>query len=407
MALHNKNELKLIKGGISTHFGDSKKEFIEAFVTDTRLMGVVVMCLEWAVERSSSPWAQGERFRQYFYVDFEENGVESYVGISFNDPTELWFLETSLIGGLGGKKIPLSLKESKFLLQSYFDRSRKLNNPDPGFTYEYSFLLEKEPLMSVSEKQKVFSKQCAPVKSPYLAINYFLMRSFACDYEASSALSTSLELWKKVALSTPSTFNKNIIDEDPAGEPNTYMCHSIIENRDYYYMVITEIVLEENDDKEFKVSGINKISQTRLSDIEISMQLDRPEYISMFPILLKDGFFDALNTTFPEISPTAHFNGTMLMQYNSHNNHVDSPSYYLGNDISKIFFITEDNEFLIISHSKDTITDIDSRLSEYGIRYHLGDSEDYVFTQSVFMDFLESNMSSFAEFIQEFFPDER
>ena len=64
----NKNDFTVIKGGISNHFGEAEKQFINAFVTNTRLMGVVVICFDWKIDPASCPWASGDKFRQYFYT---------------------------------------------------------------------------------------------------------------------------------------------------------------------------------------------------------------------------------------------------------------------------------------------------------------------------------------------------
>lgn len=400
----NKNDFTVIKGGISNHFGEAEKQFINTFVTNTRLMGVVVICFDWKIDPASCPWASGDKFRQYFYMDFEESGMESYVGLSYADISELWFLDAKLIGGLGGRKFDLTLNEAKFLLQHYFEHSRKLNVPDPELSSEYSFLLDKPHDLSSEEIKRVLSLQCSDIPTPFFAINYFLMRSFGCDGDGADMTSTTPGLWKKIALPSTSTFNKNIIEIDTSAD-NTYICQSVIENSNNYYIIVS-VIETTHTDASHKVSSVRKISQMRLSDAETAMQLNRPEYISVFPIELKDGFFDGLLAAFPDISPTAHFNGTMLMQYNETNNHAGSNPYFLGDDIAEIFFITDDNEFLIISHSKETVLKIEEELYSYDLRYNLGEPEGYVFNQSVFMDFLESGISGFGEFMAEYCPDD-
>lgn len=98
-----KHSFKLIKGGVSDESKASVENriFVSAYVTDTRLMGVVALSIHWKI-----PSPEGlEDFYQFFYFDAEEYGLDTYQSLRGDDSLALDSIEQGLIGGLGGKKI--------------------------------------------------------------------------------------------------------------------------------------------------------------------------------------------------------------------------------------------------------------------------------------------------------------
>ena len=62
-----KSEFKVLQGGLSSDTSQLKKTFISAYVTDTRLMGVLAVYARWAV---GDDLAMPE-LHQFFYIDCE------------------------------------------------------------------------------------------------------------------------------------------------------------------------------------------------------------------------------------------------------------------------------------------------------------------------------------------------
>ena len=68
------NVFKVIKGGIKFGTDNVTRRFISGHVTNTRLMGVIGMDLQW--EFSSDKFSG--LLNQIFYLDAEEYGLEAY-----------------------------------------------------------------------------------------------------------------------------------------------------------------------------------------------------------------------------------------------------------------------------------------------------------------------------------------
>ena len=75
-------QLKLLKGGVLPR-EKCPRTFLSAFVSNTRLMGVIGVYVHWNVLKC----AETEDLQQFFYLDHEESGLESYVSI-FSDDKE-------------------------------------------------------------------------------------------------------------------------------------------------------------------------------------------------------------------------------------------------------------------------------------------------------------------------------
>ena len=94
------NRFTVIKGGIDLPPSIDKRDFVNAYATDTRLMGVLGLSIHWEIEKSGIT----DDFYQFFYLDAEEYAIENYISVYGNSPKEIHKVENTLIGGLGGKK---------------------------------------------------------------------------------------------------------------------------------------------------------------------------------------------------------------------------------------------------------------------------------------------------------------
>lgn len=179
-----RGDFKVIVGGKEQAAAKQNRRFLSAFVTNTRLMGVVGLSASWETETED-----GGRtlLHQFFYYDAEEYGLESYQSVWGNNPDELLAAEQSLIGGLGGEKIMLTEAETAGLIRHFARHNRRLSLPLPEPRSEYAFLLA--PGASPSP-EALLAKMCCPIRSDYQAANYFLMRCFAKDFEGAAFLTS-------------------------------------------------------------------------------------------------------------------------------------------------------------------------------------------------------------------------
>ena len=67
-------ELTVIEGGLSVPVSKREKYFVSAYVTDTRLMGVLSIYARWRLSGSSDTEAD---LHQFFYIDCEELGLRN------------------------------------------------------------------------------------------------------------------------------------------------------------------------------------------------------------------------------------------------------------------------------------------------------------------------------------------
>ena len=150
-----KSEFKVLQGGLSSDTSQLKKTFISAYVTDTRLMGVLAVYAHWAV---GDDLAMPE-LHQFFYIDCEEAGLETYRSFRGDFGPEAAMAEQSLVGGLGASRIPLSEREFKGLLTHWMNFNRKRELPLPDGFPQYSFVFNNRP-PGAKELASLMSKIC-------------------------------------------------------------------------------------------------------------------------------------------------------------------------------------------------------------------------------------------------------
>ena len=184
--LSERMTLRLLGGGLSETADSSRKEFQSAYVTDTRLMGVLGMRICWHLPDNTHYKYQ----YQFFYFDAEEYGFDRYEsGLSpiccrdyHQDPSVVREYASSMFGGLGARKREIDEKQAIYILQRYAAFNRAHGIPMPSPSEEYAGLLDKECSLSGEEKRRLWEIVCVKVRSPYEAANYFLMRSFGKDF---------------------------------------------------------------------------------------------------------------------------------------------------------------------------------------------------------------------------------
>ena len=183
-----RSNFRLISGGLAEKAGDSRKEFISAFLTDTRLMGVVGMYVHWKLPDNSHL----TDLHQFFYFDAEETGFDSYRSVLGDgggaELEEIQDIENYLMGGLGGTNVSISEKEARYMLQSYVDLNMRSNLPLPEGSDECGFMLSPRIRLTDTEEYVLMCKQCPSIDSPNQIINYFLMRCFGRDFGAAKFL---------------------------------------------------------------------------------------------------------------------------------------------------------------------------------------------------------------------------
>ena len=90
----SKNNFKVLKGGLLDSAVSSRKLFVSAYVTNTRLMGVLGMYIHFKLPDNQAL----EDLHQFFYFDAEDYGFESYYSVLGSDSEKILELENSVPG---------------------------------------------------------------------------------------------------------------------------------------------------------------------------------------------------------------------------------------------------------------------------------------------------------------------
>ncbi|WP_027400050.1 hypothetical protein [Anaerovorax odorimutans] len=384
---------KIIKGGISATIQNKKKTFISAFVTDTRLMGVVVLYIHWELDDDN----YSSNFHQFFYFDAEEYGLESYKSHIGDDPGALSIIEQALLGGLGGQKVEITEKESYFLVSHFTETNKRLSLNLPEGKVEYEFLLDKKETENMSRKEKMtaLSKMCTPIISDYQLINYFLMRSFAKDKDGFTSLIEENSKISDISQLIPATLCKNTIDEFIDEKGLSYICESLIEFEKKYMLVITEFITSN-----YKIVSVNKKSSFYISSAEAAMMLNRAEFITVYEILNDVDEFEMQFNAFSTASlQTIHENGKLSLQFKKNNNHVNKKIFRLNDDIHGLYYITNLGQFLIAAYSLPAIQELERELKNNTLDQFLIPSAKYEFKEPILYEFIQSDFDDFIDFL--------
>jgi hypothetical protein len=392
----NEPGLRVIRGGL--HPAVHKRRFSSAFATNTRLTGVFVLYIHWTLEESGAD----ADFHQFFYIDTEKFGLETYRGIEGNNADLLYETEQTMLGGLGGSKTDITESEAAFIVRKYSDMAKTNGTGLPAGKEEFAFILEKEAALTPIEEDILFRKLCAPLESNEHAINCFLIRYFAKDAEAVKRLSTRPVPMSAAPNKQSETLCKNTIEPyiNPSGV--SYLCESLIENKHRYQLVLSEIYMNARRVSFFAVRSCFFISAS-----EAAMMLGRPEYITIYEVLIEPNDLRKLIArAYPGAMQKKREGGCLYLQFKNNNDHLKESVYRLNDDIRGLFFVTDQGQFIVVAYSLTAINRIEKELqSAAGMGISL--SERYEFKESVFYEFMQSDFldfSDFVEYLNEFEP---
>lgn len=366
-----------------------RRIFKSAYITDSRLMGVVCLYICWDSD------FQNDRdiMHQFFYYDFEEYGFDTYKSLFGKNPEDLKRTEQTLIGGLGGKKIPISEKEACFLIKSYIANNESRGLPVPAPSSETDFICSGVGSLTDEEYASLFRKMCVAVDSDFELINYFLMRVFAKDMEGAEFLSCPglpLSLYDELAVAA---FCKNIITV----KEDSFVCESLLEAKGIYYIAISSLKLSD-----LKVSEFERVSFFKITHTEAAMMLTRPEYISVYELYTDDETF--IRESFSDVMdfaiPSRQEDGTLYIVFNRNNDHVGDSVFMLNSDVFAIVYISDLGELILASYKRPNISTVElllncSPLAEY--TYSTGKFE---FKEQILYEFIHSGLDYFEDFLE-------
>ena len=391
----NKSDLKVLRGGLLDTAITSRKDFVSAYVTNTRLMGVIGMHIHFKLPDNEVL----NDLHQFFYFDAEEYGFETYRSVLGNDANKIKEIEGSLIGGLGGEKISLNLEEAKALLHEYVLMNVTRNLPLPEGLPEYRFLLEKDALLSDPERYILRGKQCVKLESENELVNYFLMRCFGRDFTGAEYLAApnlTLDLFPEFKAAT---FLKNNIKRDP--DDDTLVSESLVEFDGKYHMTVTSIRVDH-----MKVHSYERISAFQISSAEAALLLARPEYITLYDVVEDLSGFDRQATDLTANAMiTKYDSGTMFMMFHPNNKHVDKQEYRLNEDVLGLYFLSDSGQLICAAYTIDDVLKLEWDLVRSPYRKRLAPVEKYQFQEAILYEFIQSGFPFFEEFVAAVTPE--
>lgn len=396
----DRNRFTVLRGGLADSIASEKKEFVSAFVTDTRLMGVLGMYIHFSLPENPDI----SELHQFFYFDAEEYGFESYKSVLGDYPDKVAETENMVIGGLGGQKIEITLREAKALLAEYTAFNKLHHIPLPQKADEYGFLLKDAPLLSGPEKYILAQKTCVKLNSHYELINYFLMRVFGRDYTAADYLTDGKISTALFADLPAGTFLHNTIDRDE--KDCVYRCESLVESGDRYYITVCEITACQ-----MQITGCREISLMPITSVEASMLLARSEFVTLYEASSPEVFPLGLKAALKEHATVVrHDGGELYMIFQPTNLHVNKRQYRLNEDVAGLCFFADNGQILCAAYSLGDIIILERRLEAAAADYKSDTRQKtklpvtatarYEFQEPVIYEFIQSGFDNFHDFVE-------
>ena len=417
MEITNQSPFQLLAGGLSETASDSSKEFIDAYITDTRLMGVTCLRVHWLLPENTLR----THFYQFFYFDAEESGLENYESFLSESEYEIHDLleetEARLMGGLGGKKNSLTERETRFLVQFYADFNLNRSLLLPENSKEFDFLLMPRVDVSDVEYYVLMCKQCPLINSPYQVINYFLMRCVGRDFSAAKLLVKNYVRTDLFSEFPAASLLRNVIDEDKDAQSGSntdyyatdedkdfgtfqtrkaYLCESLIEFGGKYFFLMTRLTLDH-----LKVVKYERLSCFGVSIWEASLMLSAPEYVSVYDIEV-EGLEITRHTAslLGNAMVNEHDSGRLFMIFYPNNDHVKKRKYRLSDDVFGMCFVSEGGQLILASNMRQNISSLERDFRGSAIFPVLMPAAKYEFNHAVFKNFIHSGFEKFEDFVE-------
>ena len=404
----------VIRGGLAPAASARKYKFVSGTSTNTRLMGVLGIELNWTFTGED----EEGMLRQVFYLDCESHIVDTYTECVGEDSAEITKNRTRLHAALGGRIVPIEEKEARFLVQSYSYGEGSDHIKTEG-QHGYAFILHPVQTLSSVEYQILAARLCCDLPSPYYAVNYYLMRCASLDRRGAAYLlgdfsfadpdrigpkdqpeNTDADIF---GVKEPITLCQNKITtaRDDSGDV-VYLCESLTEREDGYTLSTAEMrICDTVSETPYIVKHAELTSEFHITDVESAMMMKRPEFVTVCDILDPgENFEEELGKLTAAFTETRYDNGRLFIDFKSNNDHVGNQLYRINDDIRAVFFLTDNYQLIIMSYSVR-----DAQYAEYRailtlLQFDICVTMKYEFVEPVLYEFVNSDFEDFSEFLQ-------
>jgi hypothetical protein len=397
-----KSDLKVIRGGALGRPLPEQK-FIDAYVTNTRLMGVLVVYIRWRLSGTLAEEKKSHSLHQFFYIEATEAGLESYQGIYGDDEEELREAEQMMLGGLGAEKKMLSLNEAAWLIRHFAEMNKKFGVPLPDEAHEYAFVLERETTIDRSREERLFRTVCGDVKNKNQLVNYYLMRYFAQDFYPVDMLSSASVPHDLMGGCESATLCRNEIRGGLNDEKEeVFICESVIEEDKGHRIVVSELKLSGGPENGWQVASMEIHSCFAISPAEAAMKLSRPEFVTVYEIAgLVDNVLDELDQKYVGALQNLTEGGKLYVRFMEDNRHVTSSLYRLNDDVKEILYVTVEDQLIIGAYTLSSIKRLENRLMLSPVARQLIEVAKYEFKEQILYDYTLSYGEDFVRYVDE------
>ncbi|MCT4566277.1 MAG: hypothetical protein N4A68_18440 [Maledivibacter sp.] len=344
-----KEKFKVIKGGGGKTV-KPKYKFKKSFVTNTRLMGVVGMKIYWEME-------DGKEYIQFFHLDFEEYGIDGFESLVDGTKEDIDFITSKMMGGLGGKFVRITKKESMYILNESFKVNIRNGESLCQDVEEYEFLLKPTTIDKAGEL-KLWYKICEIIETDYQLVNYFIMRAVGFDKKGQNLLCIDGKVSGFDPTDKSFTLIKNTIRPSHTKNGiNYYNVESLIDLDKGYQLIISTIGVQPTQ-YGLRVAYGSIENMMKISSIEAAFQLKKSEYILVYSTEELIKLVEILDKEKPNAMQNIHQTGFLYTEFNPNNDHVKRPVYYLNGDIFAVYFITTENQLAVSTFSKENLLEL-------------------------------------------------
>ncbi len=404
--------LRVLDGGLSGNFGKAPRRYMGAWVTDTRLMGVCVLCARWRINASYGTMYQ----IQYFYMDWHGGGLERYEGLAGETMDAIIedsiAIDQSMAGGLGGKRNNITEREMRRLVQEFVEYNIDRNIPLPEGHEQFEFLLSPPSVMTEAETKNLTKKICCKLPNTFSIINYFLLRCFEKDFDGAKLLLGQYVRTNIFAdIAAGSIMKNSIVREQDSSYHKTnddpffntfktrrsYVCETLVlTDTDEYHLLKTRVILEN-----LRVVGYERLDSMDITLWEAATMLEETEYVTVFNVDCSTADFDMYTM---QLLSTAMYDdnsvGRLFSIYYPNNDYMQKCVYYMRDDLYGLCYVLKD-QILVSSTELMNIKQLERELMDSKYLGFLRPVTRFQFNHSIVQDFIDSGYDDFLLFLKD------
>lgn len=376
--------------------------FLESFCSNTRLMGVMMLYIEWKNDNDKI-------ISHLFMLDSEGLGVADFAYINELSRKEMDSLYMQRSGGLGGVLVEMTEEEAVFLAASYIEKTKNYNKDFPEeFSEELlEFYLAKKP--NNIQMSDIMDMICKKIETENEFINYMMMRLVSRDTEALFYYSGDENVSKEHITKINGTLLYNEIKKK---SEDRFVCSCIFEDIDGYYEATIAVNIDrkiEEDDglaydetiENFALRSFLVLEKKEISDYMVFNLISKEESVTVYSIN-EDVDSSALEyrvfNLYPMIQEAKFETGILYTHFYLDNTHLESDVYIINNDIIFLIFINKNKLFLATYDEEGS--DFIENMVEIGFEGLIEKDSKYEFEQNVLFDFIESGNEDFEDYLE-------